>query len=154
MSQEVALNFDQWKTCFGNYKPMKVWLWPVLQIYRELLSLAAFLWFHSNSKVASYLYWQNSYPNFKTTCHIKLKFFLWTKFQESLLLAEYLISVNATLRTCKNIQPFCKAFIKLLRLNFCNKVFIKLLWTCCRAFMKLLICSKNTDESLDEPRRV
>ena len=50
-----------------------------LQIYRELLSLATFLWVHSNSEEVSYLSWQNTYLNLKTTCHIKLKFFCWTK---------------------------------------------------------------------------
>ena len=45
----------------------------------------------------SYLYWQNRYPNLKTTCHVKLKFLFWTKLLESLLLAKYLISVAATL---------------------------------------------------------
>ena len=47
-----------------------------LQIYQELLSLANFVQVHSNSKEVSYLYRQNRYPNLKTTCHIKLKFFL------------------------------------------------------------------------------
>ena len=37
------------------------------------------------------------YPNLKTTCHIKLKFFLWTKLIENLLLAKYLISVATPL---------------------------------------------------------
>ena len=68
-----------------------------LQIYRELLSLATFLRVHSNSKEVSYLSWQNTYPNLKTTCHIKLKFFFWTKLLENLLLAKYLISVAAPL---------------------------------------------------------
>ena len=48
--------FDQWKAFSGNYKPMRVWL------------------IHSNSKEVSYLPWQNTYPNLKTTCHIKLNF--------------------------------------------------------------------------------
>ena len=68
-----------------------------LQIYRELLSLATFLRVHSNSKEISYLNWQNRYPNLKSTCHIKLKFFLWTKLLESLLTAKYLLSIAATL---------------------------------------------------------
>ena len=73
-----------------------------LQIYRELLSLATFLRVHSNSKEVSYLSWQNTYPNLKTTYHIKLKFFLWTKLLENLLHAKYLISVAAPLiaNTC------------------------------------------------------
>ena len=62
-----------------------------LQIYRELLSLPTFLGVHSNSKEVSYLSWQNIYPNLKTTCHIKLKFFLWTKPLHKFLLANYLI---------------------------------------------------------------
>ena len=57
-----------------------------LQISRELLSLATFLRVHSNSKEVSY-------------CHIKLKFSLWTKFLESLLLTKYLISTAATLNS-------------------------------------------------------
>ena len=32
----------------------------------------------------------------KTSCHIKLKFFLWTKLLENLLLAKYLIPVAET----------------------------------------------------------
>ena len=44
-----------------------------LQIYRELSNLPTFLWVHLNSKEVSYLFWQNTYPNLKTTCHIKLK---------------------------------------------------------------------------------
>ena len=68
-----------------------------LQIHRELLSLATFLRVHSNSKKVSYLSWQNKYPSLKTTCNIKLQFFLWTKLLDSLLLAKYLISVAEAL---------------------------------------------------------
>ena len=68
-----------------------------LQIYRKLLSLATFLRVHSNSEEASYLSWQNTYPNLETTCHIKLKFFLWTKLLADLLLSKYIISVAAPL---------------------------------------------------------
>ena len=66
-----------------------------LQIYRELFTefFTTFPQAHSNSKEVSYFSWQNTYPNLKTTCHIKLKFFLWTKLLEDLLLAKYLISV-------------------------------------------------------------
>ena len=60
-----------------------------VQIYRQLLLLATFLWVHSSSKEVSYLSW-HALPNLKTTCHIKLKFFLWTKLLENLLLAKYL----------------------------------------------------------------
>ena len=97
MSCDCALNFDQWKAFSENYKPMRVWLWLVYK-FTENYSLAAFLWIHSNSKEVSYLSWQNTYPNLKTTSHIKLKFFLWTKLMENLLLAKYLISVTAPLK--------------------------------------------------------
>ena len=60
-----------------------------VQIYRQLLLLATFLWVHSSSKEVSYLSW-HALPNLKTMCHIKLKFFLWTKLLENLLLAKYL----------------------------------------------------------------
>ena len=95
-SCERGLNFDQWKTISENYKPMSLII-ICLQICRELLSLATFLRVHSNSEKVSYLSWRNTYPNFKTTCHIKLNFFLWTKLLEGLLLAKYLISVAASL---------------------------------------------------------
>ena len=68
-----------------------------LQIYRELLSLVTFLQVKWNSKELSYLSWPNTYPNLKTTSHIKLKFFLWTKLLENLLFAKYFISVAAPL---------------------------------------------------------
>ena len=57
-----------------------------LHIFRELLSLVIFLRAHSKSKEVSYLSWQNTYPNLKTTCHVKLKIFSWTKLLENLLL--------------------------------------------------------------------
>ena len=87
-----TLNFDQWKTFSKKYKPMRVRFWLVYKF-----SLMTFLRVHSNSKEVSYLSWQNTYPNLKTTCHIKLKIFLWTKLLENLLLAKYLKSVAAPL---------------------------------------------------------
>ena len=115
-SHTYALNFDQWKMLSEKYKPVRVWFW---QIYREKLSLVTFVGVHSNSKEVSYLFWQNTYPNLKTTGHIKLKFFLWTKLQENLLLVKYLISAAARL------NPLCSPSIEteskthyFLRCNF------------------------------------
>ena len=68
-----------------------------LQIYQELLSLTTFLRVHSNWKEVSYLSWQNTYRNLKTTWRIKVKFFLWTKLVENLLYTKYLISITAPL---------------------------------------------------------
>ena len=76
MSCKHALNFDQWKTFSENYKPMRFWLWFVYkftencQIYRLFSKLIQIK--------KRYLSWQNTYPNSGTTCHIKLKLFLWT----------------------------------------------------------------------------
>ena len=114
MSCERASNFDQWKTFSENYKPMKLpkanetsenykpMILACLQIYRELLSLLTFLGVHWNLKKVFYLSWQNTYPNLKTTCHIKLKFLFWTKLLENLLSAKYLKSVAATLNEAKS----------------------------------------------------
>ena len=77
-----------------------------LQIYQELLSLATFLRVHSNSEEVSYLSWQKRHPNLKTTCHIKLKFFLWTKLLVDLLLARYLISVAVPLNDSEVLIVF------------------------------------------------
>ena len=85
------------KTFSENYKPKGVWFLACLQIYRELLSLVTFFRVHSISEKVAYLSWQNTYPNFKTSCYIKLKFLLRTKLQENLLLAKYLISVAVSL---------------------------------------------------------
>ena len=65
--------------------------------------LATLLRVHSNSEV-SYLPWQNMHSNLKSTCHIKLKFFFWTKLLENLLLAKYLISVTGPLNIYTNNQ--------------------------------------------------
>ena len=82
-----------------------------LQIYRILSSLATFLSVHSNLEEVSYLSWQNKYPNLKTTCRIKLKFFLWTKLLENPLLTKYLISVAAPL-TLKRLRGPTSGFSK------------------------------------------
>ena len=68
-----------------------------LQNLPRIIVAATFLRVHSNYKDVSYLSWPNTYPNLKTTCHIKLKLYLWTKLLENLLHAKYLISVAAPL---------------------------------------------------------
>ena len=141
MSCERALNFDQWKTFSENFKPMRVRLWLVYKFYRELLSLATFLRVHSNWKEVSYLSWQNAYPNLKTTCHVKLKFVLWTKLLENSLIAKYLISVAAPLiipiweqsnipKTSENFSLYRILFIitksKTTVPNFSRIIFLKM----------------------------
>ena len=58
--------------------------------------------------------WQNMYPNLKTACHMQLKFFLWTKLREYLLLVKYLISVAATLRNLLSDQHLYQVFLSYL----------------------------------------
>ena len=94
---ERAVNFGQWKTFSENYKPMRVWLWLVYKFTENYYPLTNFVRDHSNSKEVSYLSWQNTYHNLKTACHIKLKFFLWTKLLENLLFAKRLISATVSL---------------------------------------------------------
>ena len=48
-------------------------------------------WVHRNSKEASYLSWKNKDLNLKPTCHIKPKFWLWTKLQKIIFFVNYLI---------------------------------------------------------------
>ena len=62
---------------------------------------------YSKSKEVSYLSWQNTYHNLKTTWHIKAKYFLWAKLVENLLLTKYLVSVTAPLMAIKNM-PWTK----------------------------------------------
>ena len=76
----------------------------------------------------------DTYPNLKTTCHIQLKFFLWTKIIENLLLAKYLISVAAPLRFLQYSQetPVLELFAGLQVCDFINKntniyVFLRIL---------------------------
>ena len=111
------------------------------QIYQELLSLVTFLGVHSNSEKVSYLSWQNMYPNWKTTCHIKLRFFLYTKPLENLLLAKYLISVPAPLR--RKILSLSNLYCLKVKPSFHKKLFQKeknklLLWIYARWLSGLL----------------
>ena len=85
------------KTIRSSKKEYAMWVnfrfWPmknILQIYRELLFLVTFFQFPSNLWEVSCLSWQKL--NSKITCHIKLKFFLWTKLLENLLLVKCLTS--------------------------------------------------------------
>ena len=75
----TCFKFWPMKNIFCKLQANESLIMASLQIYRELLSLATFLRVHSNSNEVSYLSWQNMYPNLKTTSHIKIKFFLWTK---------------------------------------------------------------------------
>ena len=109
MSCERALNFDQWKAISENCEPMRVWSWLVYKFTYNYCHLRLFSKFIQTQEV-SYLSWPNMYPNMKTTCHIKLKFFMWTKLLENLLLAKYLISVTAPLRE-KKVKYFTMKII-------------------------------------------
>ena len=85
MSFERSLNSDQLEFDYGLSNNLQ-----------RILSLTTFPRDQLNTKEV-YLSWQNTYPNSKTTCNIREKFFL-SKCLENLLLAKYLISVAADLR--------------------------------------------------------
>ena len=93
----MCFKFWPMKNLFKKLKANEDLIMAFLRIYQELLSLATILRVHSNSKEVSYLFWQSMYLNLKTTCHIKLKFFFWTKLLENLFFAKNLISVTASL---------------------------------------------------------
>ena len=114
-----------------------------LHIFRELLSLVIFLRAHSKSKEVSYLSWQNTYPNLKTTCHVKLKIFSWTKLLENLLLfirfTGKLFSVSFW-ESCRSIIYFInldKIFSPPFFSNYCPPFPLTLLFA--MSFTKLLI---------------
>ena len=113
------------KNIFRKLQAKESLIMACLQIYQELLSLATFLQVHSNSEKISYLSWQNTYPNLKTTCHIKLKFFLWTKLLEDLLLAKYLISVTAPLRLQKLSRQLFEKFDCMIQSKYLTEPFVK-----------------------------
>ena len=50
ISCDRALNFDQWKIFFENYKPMRVLLWLVYKFTKNCQIYRLFLRVHSNSR--------------------------------------------------------------------------------------------------------
>ena len=94
MSQESALNFDQWEKHSENYKPIGVFVYKITENNRRLGCYTEFIQTQKSYPTSLYkisiLTW--------TTCHIKSKFFLWTKLLKNLLFTKYLISVTAALR--------------------------------------------------------
>ena len=102
----TCFKFWPMKNIFRKLQTNEILIMACLQIYRELLLLATFVPVHSNSEEVSYLSWQSMYPNLKTTCHIDLKIFLWTKLLENLLLAKHIISVAVPLKY-KLINNYC-----------------------------------------------
>ena len=101
-----CFKFWPMKNIFRKLKTNVNLIMACSQIYRKLLSLATFIRVHSNSEEVSYLSWQSTYPNLKTTRHIKLKIFSWTELLENLLLAKYFISVLVPLKY-KSINNYC-----------------------------------------------
>ena len=94
MSCECALNFDQWKTFSENYKPIAVWTWLAYIFTENNCHLRLF---------SQFIQTQNTYPNLKTTSHIRPKLFLSTKYLENSLVVKCLISVAAALRLSWNL---------------------------------------------------
>ena len=84
---------------------MKVWFWLVHKFTENYCHLRLFSKFSWTQKSYPTSLW-HMYPNLKTICHIKLKYFLWAKLLKNLLLAKYLIPVTAPLNASKSIS-FC-----------------------------------------------
>ena len=118
----VCFKIDHWKTFSENY--ISQWEFD----YGLFANLPRIIVSHDFSPSSLKLrrgilpLLTNTYPNLKTTCHIKLKFFLWTKLLKNLLLAKYPISVAASLM-----------ILSLLIYLFKSLVFLKIhvkLWIC------------------------
>ena len=95
-------NISQWEFDFGLFTNL-----PIIIVARDFSpSFSLFLWLFLTKYVS----------NLKTTCHVKLKIFSWTKLLENLLYAKYLISVTAPLNykliyvTRTHDFVFCKLF--------------------------------------------
>ena len=84
MSQERALNFDQWKTFHENYKPMRVWLWLVYKFIENYCDLRLF------SEIIQVEKSSFRYPTSINRIVIQLLVSSWIK---------YLVPVAATLST-------------------------------------------------------
>ena len=77
---------------------------PGLQIYQVFLSVATFIRVCSNSKEVSYLSYQNTHPNLKTTCYNVLnKHFLENETPRELTT---LISLAAALSSIQSFHRF------------------------------------------------
>ena len=104
ISCERALNFDQWRTFPENYEPTRVWYGLFTNLPRIIVA-CDFSPTSFKLKEVSYLSWQNTYPNLKTTCHKKLKFFSWIKLLEYLLIVKHLKHLN-----CQYISVYTSNF--------------------------------------------
>ena len=84
---------SQWKLDYGFFTAL-----PGVIVARDFCRV------HSISKEASYLPLDNKYYVLKTTCRIKLKFFLWTKLLKKWLPLKYIRSVATTLKVFQSVM--------------------------------------------------
>ena len=111
-----ALNFDQWKTLSENYKLMRDGLFT-----NSLRIIVACDFSPSLFKLKelSYLSWQNTYPNLKTACHTKLKFFPSTRILTYFLQNISYLSLRPPLSTDRTI-----IFMLLWTMTLSNVVYL------------------------------
>ena len=83
MPCQRALNFDQSKRFFKNYKQMRFWLCLAYKFTENYRHLRLFSEFIQTQKRYPTSLNKIAYHYLKTACHIKLKFFLRTKFLEN-----------------------------------------------------------------------
>ena len=94
---------------------MRVWSWFIYKFTENYCRLRL---------SSDFIQTKKRYPtalDLKTTCHIKLKFFMWTKLLESLMLAKYFISVTVTLiiQTSFLVTSY-KCYAKYFLICFCR----------------------------------
>ena len=99
MSCGRTLNFDQWKTFSGNYKPTRVWLWLVYKFTKNYCHLRLFF---------AFIQTQKRYP----TSLDKIP--LLTKLENHLSCQAKIVLVNLTPRelTPHKISHICHCNIK------------------------------------------
>ena len=129
--QKVSTRVDQ-NNVENSRKKYVTWtcfkFWPVIDIFRKLeankslimsslqitknkLSFGTLHRVNSNTREV-FTSWLNKYSKLKTSCHMKPKYFLWTKLLENLLLAKYFTFVAATLKEISNVLD-----LVILRIN-------------------------------------
>ena len=127
----VCFRFWPMKNIFLKLQANESLIMACLQIYREVLPLAIFLPSSFRLKrgilplLTKYLSYSEEMHILKTTCHIKLRFFLWTKLLEKLLLVKYLIFVAANLILLKkrHFSTFQNKSSETSRIQIAEKLF-------------------------------
>ena len=85
-------------------------------------------------KKLSFLSWQNTYPNLKTTYHIKLKLFLWTKLLELTYLSFFHMKFPARVKKSW-CQVFSLCFLHFFICKISPSLDLSSIWGCLELLM-------------------